>query len=418
MLNVECSVLLTRLEHDEKCQKYLKMAFMEPRRSTRIQKNRRKSIETPKPILKAGRRARAKSVSFDMSIVSPVQRNLTSSVNRLPAAGPSNEGILRPAVARNVQLVQRNLFGDPKSMVNIVHFSSLAGSSDQGILQPAVARSVPSDSSLPIDLSLSLLRAQSDNEVALDLSRKAETSENVVAINVAQMGIGGDLDQNKSKDAVGHAATDNASQMDMDDGSTQNESSNDAVAGHVAANNITQMGIVDDLNQNESSNDAGAGHAVADNIVQMDVGDGSIRNGVSYYVDVSTTENDNSGNDNIAAYETRIQSLIASNRAKINRILELQADRSGLMAQNYSLDLINRSLVQAIDEYNAKENGPESVADGATQTRRLSDEIGILQSRIEGLNEKIVGLRDENERFKAIFKSYGSKVLAEHNYNK
>lgn len=94
--------------------------------------------------------------------------------------------------------------------------------------------------------------------------------------------------------------------------------------------------------------------------------------------------------------------------------MELQVEVSGLMTQNQSLDRINRFLAEAIDEYSAEENVPES---GGVQNHH-SEGYGVLQARVDNLVRENNGLRKENERLTTCLNSYGRDVLAEHNYNK
>lgn len=59
------------------------------------------------------------------------------------------------------------------------------------------------------------------------------------------------------------------------------------------------------------------------------------------------------------AYENRIENLVQSNQRKINRIQELLADRTALLAQIDGLHRVNRAFAAAVDEYEAeRQNNP------------------------------------------------------------
>lgn len=163
-------------------------------------------------------------------------------------------------------------------------------------------------------------------------------------------------------------------------------------------------------------------------------GDDSVAN----YVEISSGENSGhtSGahassdgllpSSQILAYENRICGLVEANRAKVNRIKDLLAERAvflvdntGLLAQVESLHRINHSLAETVDMFREQdENGrPGQPLNGNNGTNTHQNENIFLRDRIDILYRENVGLKKENDKLNAVLSTHSKKVLSEHNYN-
>lgn len=121
------------------------------------------------------------------------------------------------------------------------------------------------------------------------------------------------------------------------------------------------------------------------------------------------------------SFENRINGLVASNMAKINRIKALQAERDDALEQVATLHRLNRSLAETVDLYRGKEDegNKENRCDSISQRKVTSLEtVNVdLRDRIGENNREIFELKKEISRLKSILSTYGQKVRAEHNYS-
>lgn len=192
-----CFVELCRLEDDEQYGRYAENIV--PRRSERLRKitqQRRMSMEVNKtqpPLMKAGRRGRAKSVFSDSRIVSPIQRDLfgnaTPNIAGSSLVRRSNDGHSTPLNSGNVPSVQRRLFGNPVSGRNIDGFESASDSfgqanqelaldltqkKEQPLLQELIDAN-PANESGPYDIAYNI-----------DVSTSQVTGHNVLGSNFVE----------------------------------------------------------------------------------------------------------------------------------------------------------------------------------------------------------------------------------------
>lgn len=132
-------------------------------------------------------------------------------------------------------------------------------------------------------------------------------------------------------------------------------------------------------------------------------------------VDIPPDQNSGISAGDILVYQNRIDDLIKSNEAKINRIKQLATERDNLLGQINGMHRINRSLTETVDLFRAVENGDSNV----TQQRieQLETEIANLRNRVQRLNGENFGLTQDNQRMKTILATHSKKILGEHNYN-
>lgn len=160
--------------------------------------------------------------------------------------------------------------------------------------------------------------------------------------------------------------------------------------------------------------------------VSTDVSPARTVDEVAEYAEISTGENvgySSSSTSQILAYEHRIDGLIDANRAKVRRIKELLAERSGLLAEIENLHRINRSLAETVDMYREQDendpvlNGNDTTTKLQQQIDQLQGEISSLRMRVDRSNRQIFGLKEDNEKLKTALSTHTKKVLSEHNYN-
>lgn len=124
----------------------------------------------------------------------------------------------------------------------------------------------------------------------------------------------------------------------------------------------------------------------------------------------------------VLAYQSRIDSLVESNQAKISRIQVLQAEKKSFMDQIETLHRINRSLTQIVDVYRANQENVQpannnDVAKLQAEIQQFKEEVGGLKVRLDRMNRQNFELRSEVGRLQACLKTHSQKVLSEHNYN-
>lgn len=115
------------------------------------------------------------------------------------------------------------------------------------------------------------------------------------------------------------------------------------------------------------------------------------------------------------SYENRIDNLVRSNFAKINRIKEVIAENHSWREQYDTLNRINQSLVATIDAFNAQSD--PSVREAAAQKAKYENEIEGLRDRINRLNRENFDLRSTNERLMSSLATHSKQISGEHNYN-
>lgn len=117
------------------------------------------------------------------------------------------------------------------------------------------------------------------------------------------------------------------------------------------------------------------------------------------------------------AYENRIENLVESNSAKINRIKELMDERSTLYQQIETLHRINKSLTETVDAFIVDSNQSSNGSEAAARITTLENELEVLRARVDRLNRENFDLRTVNDRLKTSLATHTTKILAEHNYN-
>lgn len=363
------TIKLKRVENYESYQKYLENDDEKQRRSERVREIQLKKLSEQRQHLP--KIPRRKSIEV-IRKTSPTLKSILKSSLRSRAKSVSFD-------PRIVPPVQRNLLGNLQPSVSNVNRSPSAGSPNKRNSSPAISRNVSS-------VQRKLFGRP---KISVNTVKHSSTVVSSVQIVQSSSGSDGQADQVLALDLA----------LDLSKKKVQTT----MLSNDLSNSNAAQMKVGEHSFQNDSFNDVG------------------------YYVDVTTSQNNNPNSNNTdgtnalssdekTAYELRIKNLVDSNRAKINRILELQADRSGLMAQNESLDRVNRILAKTIDDITDEDNVSES--NNGAQIRHLENEIGILQGRVDTLNRENNGLRSVNDHFKSCLESFGRQVLSEHNYSK
>lgn len=141
-----------------------------------------------------------------------------------------------------------------------------------------------------------------------------------------------------------------------------------------------------------------------------------VQQSVASYVDVETETNDTLV-ETTSEYETRIKNLVDSNRAKIDRIKQLIAEKSLLLKDIDTLHNMNLSMATTIDAFRADDNNDENMPRNETKIAQLEKEVDVLRLRIDRVNRDHLDLIAKNKRMKICLHTYSKKVLAEHNYN-
>lgn len=134
---------------------------------------------------------------------------------------------------------------------------------------------------------------------------------------------------------------------------------------------------------------------------------------VTRYVEVETQEKD-AFFSTTSEYDSRINSLIESNRLKIDRIKQLVADKSALLKDIDTAHNMNRSMAESIVAFRAEDG---ISADIEANVAELKSEIDSLRLRVDRANRENFDLIAENARMKSVFETYSKKVLKEHSYN-
>lgn len=132
----------------------------------------------------------------------------------------------------------------------------------------------------------------------------------------------------------------------------------------------------------------------------------------SVHVDIETQRLSRTTSD----FETRINDLVAANKAKVNRIKLLVAEKSALLKEIDTLHNMNRSMAETIDAFRAEGNNGESVAHYEVQIGQLKSDNDTLRQRIDRINRDRFDLIAQHELLKTCVQTYTEKVLDEHNY--
>lgn len=129
----------------------------------------------------------------------------------------------------------------------------------------------------------------------------------------------------------------------------------------------------------------------------------------------SPKPSDRLASDMQLSYENRIDNLVQSNFAKINRIKALMAENRSWREQFDALNRINQSLVATVDALNAQTD--PSVSEVAIEKAKYEHEIESLRDRIHRLNRENFNLRSTIERLKSSLATHSTQISGEHNYN-
>lgn len=119
----------------------------------------------------------------------------------------------------------------------------------------------------------------------------------------------------------------------------------------------------------------------------------------------------NESSDKIRDMEARIESLVQSNKSKINRIKLLLDERNQLMEQIETMNRLNYLLTEAVDLYRAEDENNAKKDAG-----ELKAENDALSVRISRLNQTIFDLKEENKKLKDVVATHSARVMGEHNY--
>lgn len=355
------------------------------------------------PIIKSALRNRSKSVTFDLPpIILQSSSNSKEGVSNKPnnrLRSRSNSVSYTSPKRSHVNSIGRTLFKP-----NTTPFRSPFGIGTNVIAESGISTQSLSDGDIPIDLTTSnaiagrciSTQSLSDSDMPIDL-----TTSNVT--------------QNLS---FFHPST----------------AINGANGSSIYANNISsEVASYIDISTSQTTSKVAENVSFVHDTTAIDGANGSsihannISNEVASYIDISTSQthaaSDASDFGQILQYQNRIDGLILSHQVKIIKIKALNVERNALLAQIEGLHRINRSLTETVDmfRFNDENVRPLNQNHMAIETQRqanqLKNEVGVLQARIERLNQQNYGLQEENKKLKECLSTHADKILSERNYN-